>query len=316
MDIDINDPAFINSLFSPIHVAYSIFIFFLNVFLLYILIHKLKLQTTELKLTLFLSINEIVLCIDQLVIAITKLSDGYHALDANTLSCQVHGFLISWMFRYEVILVTILALSRYFLIVHKIELSMLICSSLAILFICIFTAICLYGVLNGGTRPTPSYTYCYQFLIPGLTSFVMNLVITILNIIPCWITTFCYFSVGWKVNKHLNLIKIQEQTNGNLEALEVVKKQKLKLIFQLAMVFFIYNVPFMFSYVTYILKLAVGYKRPPFFDAIIANLVHFSTSINPVVTISFQPDINSELHLIWVKIQARFKNFWVRLLNR
>ncbi|KXN65395.1 family A G protein-coupled receptor-like protein [Conidiobolus coronatus NRRL 28638] len=315
MDVDINDPVFINYLFNPIHVVYSTLIFFINVLLLYVIIHILKLQTTELKLILFLSINEIVLCIDQLVIAITKLSYGYHSFDADTLSCQVHGFLISWMFRYEVILVAILALSRYFLIVHKIELSMLLCSSLAILFICIFTAICLYAELVGGARPIPSYIYCYLFLTPGLASYVINIVITILNIIPCWITTFCYFSVGWKVNKQLNLIKIQEQTNGNLEALQIIKKQKLKLIIQLTMVFFIYNVPFMFSYITYILKLATGYKRPPFFDAVIANLVHFSTSINPVVAISFQPDINIELHLIWVKFQAKVKNFWGRLLN-
>ncbi|KXN74222.1 hypothetical protein CONCODRAFT_2755 [Conidiobolus coronatus NRRL 28638] len=156
-------------------------------------------------------------------------------------------------------------------------------------------------------RPFSSYANCLPLTSPGQISIVLNIIGTILLMLPCWVTTYCYFVIGWKVNKKLNQMKIEAQVNNNEVALKAIKSQKINLILQIIMVFILYNVDIMLSVVTYFMRLAVGYKRPPFFDAIVHEMLVFTLALNPIITISFQPEIKNEIKFIFIKLNAKIK---------
>jgi hypothetical protein len=247
---------------------------------------------------------------DLIISAISKLVYGYHLFDAGSINCQVHGIIITLLLRYEIIIVMVLALYRYFLVIHNIEVRNWIWVS-ALTFFAIFFVICIsYGALTQETKPNPSYSLCNIFTSPGITTFTFNLVLTLFNMLPCWITTYCYFSVGWKVNKRLNELKVEAKETEDSEALKIIKNQRISLVIQISLVFIIYNVNFSLSYVTYFLRLTIGYKRTPFIDALACLLYNISIMATPIVTISFQPEINTELKLIFVILQAKLKNLY------
>jgi hypothetical protein len=118
--------------------------------------------------------------------------------------------------------------------------------------------------------------------------------------------------VGWEANKQLNNMKQDAINTGDSNLLSAIKTQKIKLVIQLILVFILYNVNFTLSYITWILKFATGYKRPPEMDAVISVSANFTIAINPVITIIFQPDINNEVKFFFVKMSVKYKS----ILNR
>jgi hypothetical protein len=164
-------------------------------------------------------------------------------------------------------------------------------------------------------RPLPSYIICIPLTTPGQITTILNITVTIFFMLPCWVTTYCYLFIGWKANKKLNLIKIEAHMNNNEVALKVIKNQKIRLMLQIIMVFILYNVNIMFSVITYFMRLAIGYKRPPFFDAIIIELFFITVVFNPVITASFQPEVNNEIQIIFIKLHAKIKKVIRRVTN-
>jgi hypothetical protein len=315
MDFDINNLDFINTLFNSIYFAVGLGDILFNILLLYILIKKLPLKDLELRLILFLSCMELVIGVECVIIGISKLIHGYHLFDTNNLNCQVHGALIQWLVRFEIIVVSILAIMRYLLVIHNIKpKSWIFISWLFTLFV-LTASIYLYGVFTQ-LKPNSSYLLCSPFATPGPVPFAMNIALTLLNIIPCWITTLCYFIIGWKVSKKLKQIKIEAEEMNDLESLKAIKWQRFKLFIQLNLVFILHNVDFMPSYITYFLRVSTGYKRPPFIDGIVIFLSSVSVIATPIVTISFQPEVNNEVKVIFVKMQAKLRKALNNIFNR
>lgn len=316
MDFNINDLEFVNTLFNSLNIVVSLFTLVFNVLLLYILFTKLILKSIELRIILLLSCMQIVFGIELAITSILKLYYGYHLFDAGSTSCQVHGTIISFLLRSEIIIVMALSLYRYFLVIHKIELKSWILITILVFFNTFIATSILYGSLTQEIRPNSSYTLCNAFITPGVISFAFNMALTLLSILPCWTTTYCYFLIGWKANKRLNELKTEAIESESAEALKIIRKQRSRLAIQLVIVFFLYNINYSLSYVTYFLRLFIGYKRPPFIDALSIFLANISIMGTPMVTISFQPEVNNEFKIIFIKLVAKLKKVYNSIFNR
>ncbi|KXN67337.1 hypothetical protein CONCODRAFT_10615 [Conidiobolus coronatus NRRL 28638] len=90
-------------------------------------------------------------------------------------------------------------------------------------------------------------------------------------------------------------MKRDAEIANDKQALQAIKKQKLKLIIQLAAVIVIYNLFFSVSYITQVLKFAIGYIRTPSIEALAGILTFLTFALNPLLTITFQPELNLEL---------------------
>ncbi|KXN72737.1 family A G protein-coupled receptor-like protein [Conidiobolus coronatus NRRL 28638] len=308
MDTILNDLDFINNLVNIIHINLSIFIFALNGLILYVITKKLKLDTIELKFVFLLCVLEIFagLCYNSL--GVFKLINGYTFLAPNNTPCIIYAYISGTLIRSEFIIVSMLALWRYLAVVHeyKLGLKLLVIITIAGMLPTIVTY--LYGLINMDARPYSSYVICAPLTSPGKLSAILNTIGTILLMLPCWITTYCYFFIGWKANKKLNLMKVEANINNNEVALRAIKIQKISLVLQIIMVFILYNVNIMVTVVTYFMRLTTGYKRPPFFDAIAYEMLIVTFTLNPIITVSFQPEIKNEIQFIFIKLHARIKN--------
>jgi hypothetical protein len=216
--------------------------------------------------------------------------------------------------RFELVVVSVLALWRYLAVVHEYKLSLKLIIIITIAGIAPTASVYLYGLINMDARPFPSYIMCAPLTSPGQITTILNIIVNIFFMLPCWVTTYCYVFIGWKANKKLNFMKIEAQVNNNEVALKAIKNQKIRLMLQIIMVFILYNVNIMFSVITYFMRLAIGYKRPPFFDAVIIELFFTTIIFNPIITISFQPEINKEIQLIFIKAYAKFKKAFRRVI--
>lgn len=172
-----------------------------------------------------------------------------------------------------------------------------------------------YGAILHIDKPTPSYLGCISFTASNQINFAINSIIPFLFLIPSWIITFCYICIGVKVNKQLNQMKIEATASQDTNLLKVIKLQKVKILVQLALVVILYNVNFSLSYITYILKFAISYKRSPIVEAIIYFTSLLTFSLNPVLTITFQPELNHELSTILFRINLKIKKFFSRLFQ-
>ncbi|KXN65370.1 hypothetical protein CONCODRAFT_13060 [Conidiobolus coronatus NRRL 28638] len=89
-------------------------------------------------------------------------------------------------------------------------------------------------------------------------------------------------------------MKREADINQDINGLKLIRQQKIKLYMQLALVFFVYNLLFMLSYISMILRFAIGFKRTPVLDGIILSMVLISVCLNPIITVFFQPEVNNE----------------------
>jgi hypothetical protein len=95
----------------------------------------------------------------------------------------------------------------------------------------------------------------------------------------------------------------------------IIKKQKLNLIFQLGVVFTVFNFSFMPVYVTVIMRVTRGYKRSPISDAVMGEIIEISRAIDPIITLIFQPDLNHEFKVFLTKLMANIKSFVKKLFK-
>jgi hypothetical protein len=296
----------IHTTFTSILILASMFNIVLNVVLIYLIIKKCDTKSTEIKLILGLCLFEIVEGCNMILTTSLELGYGYTYL-TNPLPCQVLGFIIQICFRLEILIVTVLSLLRYLMIFFKFERNIKFWVSLMLVGSIPSISIFLYGAVIGDNRPTVSYTQCLPYLGSDKFSITMMLITSSTFLLPCWTTTFCYFAVGWKCNKQLNKMKIDAEAIQDSNSLRLIRSQKIKLFVQLTMVFFIYNCLFMLSYITMILKFAIGFKRTPILDGIILFMINSSVCLNPLITVSFQPEVNNEFLFLLVTLKAKLK---------
>jgi hypothetical protein len=316
MKIDINDLRLLNSVFNSVTLLYAIFIFVVNCILVYILFKKCDIKSIEIGLTLFLCFTELLSGACLFSISIAKLKVGYHYFDLGTIQCRVYSFLIQYISRVEIYTVMILSIMRYNIVCYKNEKSAKFWLVSLALSLAPATAIYVYSIFRHDESPNISYLTCQPFSVPGKVTAVISILIPFLFIVPCWTVTFCYFSIAWTVNRQLNNMRSEAITNEYAVLLKVIRKQKFKLFFQLFLVFWAYNINFFPSYITFVLKFAIGYKRTPFVDALVYVMVYSAVAINPIITIIFQPEVNTEFILILVKFQAKFKKVLHNITHR
>jgi hypothetical protein len=176
-------------------------------------------------------------------------------------------------------------------------------------------AIFVYGAMLHQDKPTPSYLSCIAFSAQNQINFIISCILPFLFLIPSWIISFCYFCIGLKVNKKLNQMKAEANASGDINMLKVIRLQKVKVIIQLTLVIILYNVNFSPAYITHILKIAIGYKRTPIIEALIFFLGHLTFTLNPVLTITFQPELNHELSAILFKLNLKIKTLYLRIFK-
>jgi hypothetical protein len=68
-------------------------------------------------------------------------------------------------------------------------------------------------------------------------------------------------------------------------------------------------------YITTILRVAIGYKRTVFTDAVFIYLMEISRLIDPIITINFQPELNHEFKVLLTKSMAKFKGYLANLFR-
>ncbi|KXN65371.1 hypothetical protein CONCODRAFT_13061 [Conidiobolus coronatus NRRL 28638] len=229
---------------------------------------------------------ELIIAVEVCILSIFKFAVGYKFFEKNSIQCAIWGFFMQWLNRVEIVIVCILSTLRYLM----------------------RTFFFSYGAILGDAKPSSSYIQCHSFLGSDPFSTHISLGLSFCYLIPCWITTINYFLVGWNANKKLNVIKHEAKINNDRACLAELRKQKRKLLGQLIIVFILYNGFFMLSYVTMIMKYTNNYRRTPFVDAMVFTLITVSISLNPLITVSFQPDLNSEFLFFLVKINAKLKS--------
>jgi hypothetical protein len=313
--MDPNNLDNINVIFNSIGLFQSIFILSFTSLIIYIILTKVASKTTEIIVLLVLCVVEIEIGLSKLVLSILKLTYGKEILDAGTAQCYYSGFEYQLIVRIELIVVAYLSIMRYLIVCHSITnstkfwlISLTIgCLPPLLIFI--------YGATLHQDKPTSSYLACTAFSAPNQINFIISCIIPFIYIIPSWIITFCYFCIGLKVNKRLNQMKIEATVSHDTEMLKIIKLQKVKIIIQLTLVIILYNANFSLAYITHLLKIAIDYKRPPIVEAIVYFTTLLTFTLNPVLTITFQPELNHELSAILFKLNLRIKKIFYRLIQ-
>jgi hypothetical protein len=217
--------------------------------------------------------------------------------------------------RFGLFTLSIPSVLRYLTVCHKTEKSFKFWIIAWLIVVSPIFALFFYIPINQDAVHTSSWLFCTIFTYPGPVLSTLGAIMPFVFLIPCWTITFCYCCIGYTANKQLNIIKSQAIAENNTSLLIVVKKQKLKLIIQILVIFIVYNANYMISYVTQTLKYTIGYKRPPILDAITYILFNEPAAINPLITITFQPELNSELSLLLLKFQVKVKNLIKRIFQ-
>ncbi|KXN74952.1 hypothetical protein CONCODRAFT_2027 [Conidiobolus coronatus NRRL 28638] len=258
---------------------------------------------------------EIEIGLSKLVLSILKLAYGKEIMDAGTNQCYYTGFEYQLIVRIELIIVAYLSVMRYLIVCHNITKSIKFwlitlkvgCLPPLVIFI--------YGATLHQDKPTPSYLACTAFSAPNQINFIFSCIIPFLYIIPSWAITFCYFCIGLKVNKQLNQMKIEATASQNTNMLKIIRLQKVKIAIQLTLVIILYNANFSLAYITHLLKISIGYKRPPIVEAIAYFTTLLTFTLNPVLTITFQPELNHELSVLLFRFNLKIKKILSKFIQ-
>jgi hypothetical protein len=315
MKVNFDDPRLINYIFNSLGLFGSILIFLFNSVLIFIILTKCDSKSTDNRLILILCAIEMMDGFEYTVLYMTKLIIGYGWFNGNNLQCKVYTFITQSSPRIEVTTVMVISIVRYVFVYYGIKKSLLFWILVLVLSISPTLVIFLYGAISGDVKPTSSFMQCIPYTLPGLLTNVMTSIIPFLLLIPCWITTFCYFGIGYKVYKELNKYILEAKTTNNEVLLIELKKQKSMLFIQIMAVFILYNLNYVASYTTHILKIIIGYKRPPFMDAYIFTSGRATCIFNPLIAISFQPEINNEFKIMLIKSKLQLKSMFNRFRN-
>ncbi|KXN65079.1 hypothetical protein CONCODRAFT_13464 [Conidiobolus coronatus NRRL 28638] len=236
-------------------------------------------------------------------------------MDAGSTLCYYNSFEYQLVMRIELIIVAYLSAMRYLIICHNITKSTRFwLISLSFGFIPPL-AIYIYGAILHQDKPSQSYLACIGFTTPNEANFIIYCLIPFLFLIPSWVITFCYICIGLKVNKQLNQMKAEAIENRDFNLLRAIKLQKVKIIIQISLVIILYNANFSLAYISLILKFAIGYKRSPIAEAMSYFTTLLTFTLNPILTITFQPELNHELYVLLFRFSLKIKKLFSRFFQ-
>jgi hypothetical protein len=309
MDFNFNDLNFIHYTFGSISLAIASFKISLSLLIFYIILTKFSFKQPEIILIFILSTLEFISGASIFLSSVLKLIYGYEFFKTDGYSCWVTSFTITGNARCEIVTIAVLAILRYSIVCHNIKKSILFWLTVYLMLLLPVVAIFLYPFVTKDISFSPSYMFCSPYIKPKPETLILTYIIPFIYLIPCWIVTFCYFEIGRKAYKSLSKMKLEAIEKNDDILLTSIKEQSVKLTIQLVMIFILFNVNFMPSYVSLILKLAIGYKRTPIIDVLTFELIELSLAIDPVITVTFQPELNHELNFLIVKSKLKIKNF-------
>ncbi|KXN71210.1 hypothetical protein CONCODRAFT_6097 [Conidiobolus coronatus NRRL 28638] len=311
----LDDSTLINYVFNSIGLIGTILIFIFNSVLILIILIKCDSRSPDNRLILILCVIKVIDGIEYTILYMAKLIIGYEWFSASNLQCKIYTFITQSSPRIEITTVMVISIVRYVFVYYGIKKRLLFWILILALSISPALVIFLYGAISGDVKPTSSYLQRVPYTLPGLLTTVITSIIPFLFLIPCWTITFCYFGIGYKVNKELNKLIKEAKSTNNQPLIVNIKKQKTMLFIQLIAVFILYNLNYLASYITHMLKFIIGYKRPPFIDALIFTAGRTTCVFNSIITISFQPEINNEFKLILIKSKLQLKGIFNRFRN-
>ncbi|KXN74948.1 hypothetical protein CONCODRAFT_2023 [Conidiobolus coronatus NRRL 28638] len=268
------------------------------------------------KVMLILNAAEFELGIAKILLSIYEFVLGKNALDKDTFMCRLNALENQMFIRLELTIAAVLSLMRYLTVCHSTEKSFKFWLVITILACAPTSFVYIYPAILNDATPSSSRIACYPYMNPGDLSKIASCILPFLILIPCWVITFCYFSIGYKVNKKLNQMKKDSKNINDVQGLAAIKRQKIKIIVQLVTVIVIYNLNFSVSYITFILKFAIGYVRPPIIEAIAVSLTFITFTVNPILTITFQPELNQEFTSILFFFKLKIKKFFSSISSR
>jgi hypothetical protein len=250
------------------------------------------------------------------VFAILKLTYGYTLLEDGGIPCMLYSIITIFNTRLEITTIGYLAMMRYLIVCYNIKKSKKFWIILYFAIMILAFSFYLYPLAILDVSPSPSMLVCANFIKPKPTTYVLSFINPFIILIPCCISTFSYFMIGIKAFKKLNQMKKDALATNDSELVVRLISQKRSLIFQLLVVFVVFNLSYMPIYITIILRVTAGYKRTPFADAIMTELIEVSRVIDPIITIIFQPELNHEFQVIITKFRAKFKTFIAKIFKK
>ncbi|KXN65794.1 family A G protein-coupled receptor-like protein [Conidiobolus coronatus NRRL 28638] len=314
MDFDFNDLNFINYAFSSVNLAISSFKILLSLLIFYIILTNCTFKQPEIILIFILSNLEFISGTSLLLSSIFKFVFGYEYFKAGGYPCWIVSLTIIGNARCEMITITVLAILRYSIVCHNVKQGTLFWLAVYLMMLTPIAAIFLYPFVINDADPSPSYIFCSPYIKPSPLTQIVSFIIPLIYLIPCWIVTFCYFEIGRKAYKNLRKMKLEAIETNDISLKLNIKKQSKKLTIQLIMIFILFNVNFMPSYIGWILRVAIEYKRTPIFDVATFELIELSLAIDPIITVTFQPELNHEINFLIFKVKLKLKSFIYNLI--
>ncbi|KXN67346.1 hypothetical protein CONCODRAFT_10589 [Conidiobolus coronatus NRRL 28638] len=240
---------------------------------------------------------------------------GHQYLIGESTQCLVSYTFVAATPRFELFILGFLAFMRYYIVCYNIKKSRKFWIISFLLILTPVVGLHLYLLAIFDANPTPSYLICSSFFKPKPGSFILSIIISFLIATPSWVSTYCYFVIGIKSYKKLRQMSIEASISNDSESETRLLKLKYSLIFQLSTVFIVFNIAYMPIFITIILRVIIGYRRPPFVDAVIIELYQTCRAVDPIITIIFQPELSYEFKLFLTKSKARFKSFITSLFR-
>jgi hypothetical protein len=160
----------------------------------------------------------------------------------------------------------------------------------------------LFPFVSKDANPPSSYVFCSPYVKPSPIAYIISFIIPLIYLLPCWTVTFCYFEIGRKVYRNLSKLKSEAIENNDISSQISIKRQSIKLTVQLIMIFILFNVNFMPSYIAWMLRTTTRYQKSPIYDAITFELIEFPLTADPIITVTFQPELNHELNFLIFKL--------------
>jgi hypothetical protein len=315
MDFSINNLDFINYLFNPLIILISIVNIFFCLIVFYLIFKKCGFKEVEILLIFILNIIHFFCSKMNIILAILKLIYGYALLEGGNIPCLFSNISAIISCRIELISVGYLAFMRYTIVCHNIKRSTIFWLILYFTLVIAVFAFFTYPLFLNESNPNPSMLICSALLKPKPETYYFSVISPFVLLFGCCISTASYFLIGIKAFKKLNQMKKDAISTNDDELVDTIRKQKRSLILQLLVVFIVFNVLYMPLYITAVLKVAIGYKRTPFADAMCIYLMEISRMIDPIITINFQPELNHEFKVLLTKSRAKLKGFLANLFR-
>ncbi|KXN64639.1 family A G protein-coupled receptor-like protein [Conidiobolus coronatus NRRL 28638] len=310
--LDINDLDFIRYFFNSIFLLFSVIMIPLNLIILYILKFKCEFKRTEITLMFILSIVELFSGFSLFVIPLCLIIIGKPFFEKGSATCQFAVVSYNILIRTGVCIVCIISVMRYLVVCHNIRLPKWIW--LTITTVCLSPIIGTFSytisVMDG--RPSPSYIQCGGLGNGTEVANTLQIFGGVYMAIQAWLITVAYLLICYNVYKKLNTVLKEAKMSDDRETCTSLYRQRNNLFGQVALIIWVYNITYMFSYVTQVLKVTIGYKRTPFLDAVVMMMIMFPCLCNPIVTLSFQPEVKCEFQALMVRFWARMKAFFHR----